>query len=199
VLGVDSAVRGGAVGRTVDAVAMVGWVVPSFWLAAQLVIVFAVAVHWLPAIGYVPFAQSPMEWFRSLILPVVALSIAAVGGMAKFTREAMMDALSSEYVRMAEANGIAPTRIIFIHAFKTASVQVVTQAGMLVIGLLIGTIFVETVFALPGMGSLVVNGAQQHDFPMVQGVVVFFTLIIVLVNLLTDIAYTVLSPKARVG
>jgi peptide/nickel transport system permease protein len=198
-LGVVSAVRGGALGRVVDVVAMVGWVLPGFWLAAQLVVVLAIVFPVFPAIGYVPFAQSPGEWFRSLVLPVVALSIAAVGGFAKFTREAMMDALASEYVRMAEANGISYRSIIFRHAFKSASLQVVTQAGMFIIGLLIGTVFVEVVFALPGMGSLIVTGANEHDLPVVQGVAVFFTLITILVNLATDIAYTLLSPKVHVS
>jgi peptide/nickel transport system permease protein len=199
ILGVVSAVRGGALGRAVDVIAMVGWVVPGFWLAAQLVIVFAIVLKMFPAIGYVPFTQSPGEWFRSLVLPWVALSIAAVGGFAKFTREAMMDALASEYVRMARANGIAPSSVVFRHAFKTAALQVVTQAGMFTIGLLIGTVFAEIVFALPGMGNLLVNGAQGHDLPMVQGVTVFFTIIVVLVNLATDLTYSLLSPKVMVG
>jgi peptide/nickel transport system permease protein len=170
---------------------------PVFWIAAMMVIVFAVNLSWFPATGYVPFAQSPTEWFRSLVLPVIALSIAPIGLFAKYTREAMMDALSSEYVRMARANGISPLSIVMRHAFKTASLQVVTLAGLLTISLLVGTVFVEKVFALPGMGSLMVESVNLHDLAMVQGIVVFFTLIIVVVNLLTDLAYSLLAPKVR--
>jgi len=198
-LGVVSAVRGGVFGRAVDVLAMVGWIVPVYWLAAELVVVFAVKLGWTPAIGYVPFAQSPGGWFRSLVLPVSALSLGPVGMFAKFTREAMLDALSSEYIRMARANGLSPVSIIMRHALKTASLQVVTLVGLLTVGLLVGTVFVETVFALPGLGSLMVTGAQQHDVTMVQGLAVFFTLIVVGVNLTVDVAYSVLSPKVRVA
>jgi peptide/nickel transport system permease protein len=196
-LGILSATRGGAVGRTADTVAMVGWVIPVFWVAAELVVVFSLKLDWFPATGYVPFSDSPTEWVRSLVLPVTALSIVAIAGFAKFTREAMLDALASEYVRMARANGIAMKSVVFRHAFKTASLQVVTLAGLLTVGLLVGTVFVETVFALPGMGSLIINGAHDRDVPMVQGVAVFFTLIVIAVNLVVDLLYTALSPKVR--
>jgi peptide/nickel transport system permease protein len=198
-LGVASAVRGGRLGKAVDAFAIAGWVIPIYWLAAEFVVIFAVKLRWFPATGYVPFGQSPSLWLKSLALPVMTLAVGAVGLFAKFTREAMLDALGSEYVRMARANGISPASIVFRHALKTASLQVVTLAGLLTIGLLIGTVFVETVFALPGMGSLIVTGAQQKDIPIVQGVSVFFTLIVVAVNLLVDLTYSLLSPRVRVG
>jgi peptide/nickel transport system permease protein len=198
-LGVLSAVRGGAVGRGVDVLAMIGWCIPGFWIMAQLVILFSLDVKLFPAIGYVPFTQSPGQWFHSLVLPWVALSLIGIGLFAKFTREAMMDALSSEYVLMARANGVARSSIVFRHAFKTASLQVVTQAGIFTIALLLGTLFAEVVFALPGLGSLLVNSATDHDLPVVQGVAVVFTLIVIFVNLVTDLIYSLLSPKVRVG
>lgn len=197
-LGVVSAIRGGALGRAVDVVAMVGWVLPGFWLAAELVVIFSVKLSWLPAIGYVPFAQSPGDWLRSLVLPVVALAIAPVGAFAKFTREAMLDALSSEYIRMARANGIASWSIVLRHAFKTAALQVLTLSGLLTVGLLGGSVFIETVFALPGMGLLLVGATQGLDVQTVQGVAVFFTLIVVAVNLIVDLAYSLVSPKVHV-
>lgn len=198
-MGIASAVRGGALGRAVDALALAGWVVPVFWLAAELIVIFAVKLRWLPAIGYVPFAESPTQWFRSLVLPVTALSIGAIAGFAKFTREAMLDALASEYVRMARANGASRRSIVFQHALKSAGVQVVTLTGLLTIGLLAGTVFVENVFSLPGLGSQIVGAVNGRDIPLVQGIAVFFTLIVIVVNLLTDLAYTVLSPKVRIG
>jgi peptide/nickel transport system permease protein len=197
-LGIVSGVRGRAVGRTVDALAMVGWVVPVFWLSAQLIVIFAVELGWFPATGYVPFAQSPSEWARSLVLPVAALSLGAIAGFAKFTREAMLDALASDYIRMARANGESARSIVFQHAFKSALVQVITLTGLLTIGLLVGTVFVEDVFSLPGLGSLVVNAIRGEDLPVVQGAAVFFALIVIAVNLVTDLAYSLVSPKARV-
>jgi peptide/nickel transport system permease protein len=198
-LGILSAVRRGSLGRVVDVLALVGWIAPVYWIAAELVVVFAEKLRWLPAIGYVPLTQSPVNWFRSLILPVLALSLGAIGLFAKYARDGMLDALSSEYVRVARANGVSERSIIFRHAFKMASLSVVSVAGVVAIGLLVGTVFVENVFALPGMGSLIVNGAIGHDIPVVQGVAVFFSIIVVAVNLITDITYTLLSPRVKIS
>jgi peptide/nickel transport system permease protein len=196
-LGVLSAVRGGATGTAVDTIAMVGWVMPAFWIAAELVAIFAVKLGWFPAIGYVPLTVSPTEWLRSLVLPVLALSLGAIGFVAQYTREAMLDALSSEYVRAARASGISPLSITFRHALKTASLQVVTLAGLLTVGLLVGTVFVEQVFTMPGLGALFLTAINGKDIPVVVGIAVFFTLIIVAVNLATDLAYSLLSPKVE--
>jgi peptide/nickel transport system permease protein len=194
-LGVLSAVRGGPTGTAVDTIAMVGWIMPAFWIAAELVAIFAVKLSWFPAIGYVPLTQSPGEWLRSIVLPVVALSLGAVGFVAQYTREAMLDALSSEFVRAARASGISQLSIVFRHALKTASLQVVTLAGLLTVGLLVGTVFVEQVFTMPGLGALFLTAIAGKDIPVVEGVAVFFTLIIVAVNLATDLAYSLLSPR----
>jgi peptide/nickel transport system permease protein len=199
-LGVLSSIRsGGIVGKSSDTIAMVGWMLPVYWIAAELIVIFAVKLRWLPAEGYVPFTQSPVDWGRSLVLPVFALAIAPIGIFAKFTRDAMMDALGSEYIRIARANGIPERSIVFRHAFKSASLQIVTQAGLIIINLLVATVFVETVFAMPGLGSMLVSGVTGHDIPAVQGVCVFFALIIVIVNLVVDLIYGLLNPKVRVG
>jgi peptide/nickel transport system permease protein len=196
-LGVTGAVRGGAAGRFVDGVSLVGFALPSFWVGAVLIGLFAVALHWLPAIGYVSLASSPSGWARSLVLPVAALAIHGVAVLAKQTREAMMDVLASEHVRMAWANGAPPRLIFFRLALKNASMRIVTVAGLQVVYLLGGTIFVEQVFALPGLGSALVAGATQGDLPVLQGITLLFTLIIVLINLLVDLTYTLLDPRVR--
>lgn len=196
-LGILSAVRGGVAGRLVDVVATFGFVVPVFWLAAELIVVFSVKLGWFPVSGYTSFLESPSEWLLSLVLPVTALSAAAVAWFAKFTRDAMLEALSSTYVRMARANGIPESSIVFRHAFRNASIQVVTFAGMVFVGLLTGTVFVESVFVLPGLGSLVVAGVEGGDLPMVQGLAVVFTLIVVAVNLAIDLLYSLLDPRVR--
>jgi peptide/nickel transport system permease protein len=196
-LGILSALRRGAVATGIASVSMIGWVLPSFWIAAELVAIFAVSLHWLPAVGYVSISDSPTQWLRSLVLPVAALSLAAIAYFAQYTREAMLDALGSEYVRMARAIGISPTSVVFRHALKTASLPIVTLANLMIVGLLAGTVFVEQVFALPGLGSLVVNATTTHDITVTEGVAVFFTLIIVAVNLVTDLVYGGLSPRVR--
>ena len=197
-LGTFSAVRGRSLGRFIDVLALVGFSLPVFWVAGQLIVLFAVKLSWLPAIGYVPLSESPTDWARSLVLPIAALSLGGIAAVAKNTREAMLDALESEYVRVAWANGI-PSRSIYLrHCLKNAAIRILTILGLLAVGMLSGTVLIETVFALPGMGSLAVGSALRGDIPMVQGVVVYFTLIVVALNLVIDIAYSWLNPKVGV-
>ena len=195
--GVFSAVRGGLAGRLVDGLALFGFALPSFWIGAVLITLFAVDLRWLPATGYVPITESPRRWLLSLVLPVAALGLVAVANVAKQTRDAMLDALSSEYVRMAWASGVSASSIFFRHALKNAAIRVLTIIGITVVGLLGGTVLVETVFALPGLGGLAVDATSSHDLPMIQGIVVYFTLIVVGVNLVVDLAYTLLDPRVR--
>jgi peptide/nickel transport system permease protein len=196
-LGIVSAAKGGAISRFVDGFALGGFALPSFWVGAVLIGIFAVDLRWLPATGYVPFSESPHRWLLSLILPVAALAVHSVAAIAKQTREAMLDAIGSEYIRMAWARGLSPASIFFRHALKNAGIRVVTVLGLLVVGLLAGTVFVEAVFALPGLGGLAVNSAIQTDLPVMQGIVVYFTVIVVVVNLAIDLAYSWLDPRVR--
>jgi peptide/nickel transport system permease protein len=196
-IGVVSAVRGGGVGRMLDGLSLIGFALPGFWVGAILVSFFAVKLHVFPATGYVALTQSPGNWARSMVLPVAALALMPIAVLARQTREAMMDVLASEHVRMAWANGIAPRQIVYRLALKNASMRVVTVGSLQVIGLLTGTLFVEQVFALPGLGSGLTSAASSGDVPVTQGIVVFFTLIIVVVNLLSDLAYTLLDPRVR--
>jgi peptide/nickel transport system permease protein len=196
-LGVFSAVRGGFVGRFVDGLSLVGFALPPFWVGAVLISIFAVKLRWLPAVGFVPLSQSPGDWARSLILPVAALAIHSIAVMAKQTREAMMDVLASEHIRMAWANGIRPRKIYYRLALKAASMRVVTVAGLQVVGLLSATIFIEYVFSLPGLGSSLIEAAHNGNTPTTEGIVLVFTLVIVIVNLIVDLAYGLLDPRVR--
>jgi peptide/nickel transport system permease protein len=195
--GVFSAVRGGVAGRFVDSLSLVGFALPGFWVGAVLIELFAVKAHWFPAIGYVPLTQSPWLWVRSLVLPVIALSLGPVAAVAKNTREAMLDSLASEHVRMAWASGVPRYMIFFKYALRDAALRVVTIMSLITIGLLGGTLLAESVFALPGLGGALVNASVQHDIPSVQGIAVVFTLVIVCVNLLTDLSYSWLDPRIR--
>jgi peptide/nickel transport system permease protein len=198
-LGVFSALRGGAVGRAVDVLALIGFSLPAFWVGAELIVIFAVWRNWFPATGYVSISDSPAGWLHSLVLPVVALSLYGIAALAKQTREAMLDVLASEYIRMARANGISSRSVVFRHALRNASLRVVTVIGLIAVSLIGGTVLVENVFALPGLGSLMVTAATQHDLPVVAGMVVYFTLIVVAINLAVDLAYVWLNPKVRLA
>jgi peptide/nickel transport system permease protein len=195
--GVYSAVRGGLLDRMLGLLSLIGFSLPPFWLGAILIEAFAVKLSWLPAVGYVKFADSPSDWFRSLILPVTAMAIGGVVSFAKFSRDAMLDVLASEHVRLAWARGVPARTIYFRYALRAISPIMLTIVGLMTIGLLAGTAFVEIIFALPGIGAYVVTGAQQQDVPVVQGTTLFFTLMVVVINLLTDLAYTLLDPRVR--
>jgi len=195
--GVLSALRGGGFGRVVDAVSLIGFALPAIWIGAILIELFAVKLRWLPAVGYVPLVQSFSGWVRSVALPVVTLSLGGVAVVTKNTREAMLDVLASEHVRIARANGIPERSIVLVLALRNVAVRIITLAGLTIVGLLGGTVLVETVFAMPGVGSQLVSAVRTHDLPVVQGLAVAFTVIVVLVNLMTDLAYTLLDPRIR--
>jgi peptide/nickel transport system permease protein len=178
--------------------ALVGFSLPAFWVGAELIVIFAVWRNWFPATGYVSLTASPAGWLHSLVLPVISLSLYGIAATAKQTRESMLDVLGSEYIRMARANGLSSRSIVLRHALRNASMRVVTVLGLQAVGLLGGTVLVENVFALPGLGSLMVTAATEHDLPVVAGMVVYFTLIVVVINLLVDLAYLWLNPRVRI-
>jgi len=198
-LGVLAAIRRGASARAVDVLSLAGLAVPSYWLALGLITVFAVKWPLFPATGYVPFAQSPTHWLRSLVLPVTVLAVSGVAVLAKQTRDAMLDVLSSEFIASVRARGVPERSVVLKHGLRNAAIPVVTITGLQVVGMLSGTVIVEAVFALPGLGNLAVQGALQHDVPTVQGTAIFFTVIVIVVNLFVDLAYGWLNPKARLG
>lgn len=196
-IGVLTALRGGTAGRLVDGLALVGFALPNFWLASGLVAVFAVTLGMFPALGYVSFIESPSGWFMSLVLPVIALAAAGAAVVARQTREAMSGVINSEYVRMARAHGVRPIALVIRYELRNAAVPVVTVIGTQFVALLVGTLFIEQVFALPGLGSLLVDAALSHDLPVLLGVTVTFTLMVIAVNLLIDVLYLWLNPKVR--
>lgn len=196
-LGVLSALRGGRLGAAVDVLSLAGFAVPGFWLGLVLVTLFAVTVPLFPATGYVDPAESVPRWAWSLVLPVAALALGAVAMVAKQTRDAMDDVLSRDFVHVLRANGASEASIIWRHALRNAAIPVVTVLGLVFVNLLNGTVLVEAVFAMPGLGGLAVTATTQHDLPMIQGVALVFTLIVVVVNLVVDVAYGALNPKVR--
>lgn len=198
-LGVLAAVRSGWVARAVDLLSLSGYALPNFWLALVLVTVFAVSIPLLPATGYVSLSVDPAGWARSLVLPVATLALQGVAVFARHTRDSMREMLARDFVTVLRANGASSRSIVFRHALRNAAIPAVTVTGLTFIGLFSGTVFIETIFAMPGLGGLAVSATTSHDLPMVQGVVVVFTLVVVLVNFLVDLAYGWLNPKVRLS
>jgi peptide/nickel transport system permease protein len=163
----------------------------------MLIEAFAVRLRWFPAVGYVSFTASPVNWIRSLVLPLAALSVPAFTGIAKQTRDGIRDAMSRDYITMLRASGIPQWRIVWIHALRNAAIPVLTFVGMLFIGLTSGTVFIESVFAMPGIGSAAQAATQEHDLAVIQGTALVYCLVVVAANLLTDLAYGWVNPKAR--
>ncbi len=196
-LGVASAVREGWSARFVDAVSIMGLALPGFLVAIILVTLLAVRIRLFPATGYVYFTASPMNWFRSLVLPVAALAIGPTAIVAKQARDAMKDTLASDYVRTLRAGGLSQTRILAVHALRNASIPVLTVLGLVFVGALGASVFVEQVFVLPGLGSLAVNATAKHNVPVLEGVTLYFTLFVIVINLVLDVGYAIINPRVR--
>ncbi|WP_240980142.1 ABC transporter permease [Ramlibacter agri] len=197
-LGVLSALRGGWVGRFIDTLSLVGLTLPSFWVALVLIAVFAVWLQWLPATGYTPLRDSPREWFLSLVLPVLSVSLISITTIAKQTRDSMNEVMGRDFIRSLRASGLPERSIIWKHALRNASLPVVTVLGLVMVNAISGAVFVERAFVLPGLGSLAVSAAQNNDMALMQGATLYFTLLTIVINLLVDLSYGWLNPKVRV-
>lgn len=191
--------RGGLLGRVVDGLSVLGIAVPAFWLGLVLAVVFAVRLDVLPPLGYVPIQDSVGQWLTHLLLPVVTLAVAATAAIAKQARDAIADAMARPFVRTLRAAGVSERSIMLRHALKNAAVPVLTVVGLAFIGALSGAIAIESIFALPGLGGTAVQATASGDLPLIQGVVVYLTIIVILVNLAVDIAYGYFNPKVKVG
>ncbi|GAA2848951.1 ABC transporter permease [Pseudonocardia halophobica] len=185
------------VDRLVQAGSSVGIAMPSFWIALILVLIFAVNLGWLPAVGYVAPTVSFVGWLKSIILPSIALGVGGASVVARQLRGSLMDVLTLDYVRTAKARGISPRAIVLKHALKNAMVPVLTVLGVQAAYLLGGTVIVEQIFGIPGVGKYVYDSLFTLDLPVVQGSVIFIALLVILVNLLVDISYGLVNPKAR--
>lgn len=196
-LGVVAAVLGGWPDRAIRTVAGVGVAIPNFWLGAALVVVFSMWLGLLPAVGYTPLIQSPTDWLYYMVLPIAAIAAASVAAIARQARAAMQVALQSEYVQTLRGIGLPRRSIIFKHALRNSSIPVVTIVGWQFVTLLGGAVLVERIFALPGLGALTVQATASSDFPVLQGMVIYATAMVLIVNLLADLAYLWVSPRVR--
>src|SRR5262249_28811283 len=183
--------------RAIMAFAVLGFSVPVFVVGYLLAYVFALELDWLPVQGYTQISEGLWPWFENLILPALALGCVYIALIARITRAAMLEVLQQDFIRTARAKGVGQTGILFVHALKNAAVPIVTVIGIGVALLIGGAVVTETVFAIPGIGRLTVDAILRRDYPVIQGVVLMFSFVYVLVNLLIDLLYTVLDPRIR--
>jgi peptide/nickel transport system permease protein len=189
--------HGSWIDRLIMVFAVFGFSVPVFVVGYLLAYVFALELDWFPVQGYTPIANGVGPWLSNLVLPAVALGGVYIALIARITRATMLEVLSQDYVRTAKAKGVGSRTILFLHALKNAAVPIVTVIGIGVALLIGGSVVTESVFAIPGLGRLVVDAILRRDYPVIQGVVLLFSFIYVLINLGVDLLYTVFDPRIR--
>ncbi len=185
--------------RAVTFLSSVAIAIPGFVLAIFLVVLLAVKLQWLPAIGYTKLTDSPTEWAKKLLMPAVSLGLALAASIARQLRGALADTMGTDHIRTAWAKGLPPSKVVGKHAFKNAATPVITIVGLQVAYLLGGTVITESIFSIPGIGSWMLTGISRRDLPIIQGGVVVLALIVLLVNMLVDIAYAAVNPKVRLS
>lgn len=197
-LGVLAAWKHGTwIDRAVMVFCVLGFSVPVFVVGYLLAYVFALQLDWLPVQGFTSITDGFWPFVQSLILPTVALGMIYVALLARITRATMLDVLSQDYVRTAKAKGVGQRQMLFVHALKNAAVPIITVIGNGVALLIGGAVVTESVFAIPGLGRLTVDAILRRDYPVIQGVVLLFSVTYVLVNLAVDLLYTVFDPRIR--
>lgn len=180
-------------------IAFTGMSVPSFWLGILVILFFAVRLHWLPASGYVPLTQDPKANIQSMILPAFATGFREAAVLMRMLRSSLLEVMSTDFVRTAKSKGLSPRVVILRHAIRNALIPVVTTSGLTIAGLLGGLVLTETIFSIPGFGRLIVTSVFARDFITVQGTVLVAALLVIVVNLLVDVAYAALDPRISVS
>jgi peptide/nickel transport system permease protein len=180
----------------VSLIAFLGVSMPSFWFGIILILVFAVNLGWLPSLGYASLTEDGfVEWIKHIILPSLAIGAGYAAILMRFVRAGLLEALSSDYIRTARSKGLSERRVVITHGLRNSLIPVVTVAGIQVALLLSGTVVIETVFSIRGIGRLLVGAIFDKDYPMVQGTILVVAVIFVMANLLVDIVYTLLDPR----
>lgn len=199
-LGIVAAVRRDtAVDVSASVLTGLGVAMPNFWIAILLIFAFSLELRWLPSSGTVPFLEDPLANLRSMLLPTVTLSAAYFANLARLTRTKMLEALESDYVRTARAKGVREGRVLAVHALRNSLLPVLSVLGVSVSRLFGGAVVTETIFALPGVGVLLVDSILSRDFPVVQGIVIVITVGVFATNLAVELGYALVDPRIRVS
>lgn len=187
----------GILDRAILVFAALGFSIPAFWMAILLVWLLAVKFSVFPAIGYIPISEGIGPWLRSITLPCLIIAVHIAPIYARVTRSTMLEVLGEDYVRTARAKGLSERVVFTRHAFKNASLPIITMVGLMFVGLITGTTIIEIVFAIPGMGRLLVTAVVDRDYPIVQSMLMITGVLFVYVNLLVDIIYAYVDPRIR--
>lgn len=198
VLGVLAASRAGAIDKISQAVSLTGHLLPNLLIAIVLVVVLSINLRLLPATGFTPFAEDPVRWAASITIPVIVLVINGVANMAAQIRGTMIGELRKDYVRTLRTRGVSTFGIVYKHALRNAAAPALVVLSLEFIGMFGGALIIEQVFALPGYGSFAFNSSIQGDIPVIMGITVFGVMLVVAVNLVTDLLNGWLNPKARI-
>lgn len=197
-LGVMAAWRQGTLlDRSVTAFSVFGFSVPVFVNGYLLILLFSIELGWLPVQGYRPLAAGFWPFFERLILPTLALSTAYIALITRITRTSILEVMGEDYIRTARAKGAKESAVLMRHALRNAAVPIVTIIGVGIATLISGVVVTESVFNLPGLGRLVVEAVLARDYPVIQGLIMFFSFTYILINLLVDVLYTVFDPRIR--
>lgn len=188
---------GRALDRLLMGFSVLGFSMPAFVVGYVLIYVFAVELRWLPVQGYRPLAGGIGPWFTHLVLPTVTLGLAYIALIARITRASVQEVLEEDYIRTANAKGVAVRAVLMRHALKNAGVPIITVIGIGIALLIGGVVITETVFNIPGIGRLVVDAISKRDYPIIQGVILIFSGVYVLINLAIDLSYTLIDPRIR--
>jgi len=177
--------------------ALLGVSIPAFWIAILGIILFSVRLGWVPSSGFTPISQGLGPWLSSVILPALILSLFQIGFLARMTRSAMLDVMGQDFIRTARAKGLSEWRTVSKHALRNALILIITATGILLSAAIGGSVVIEQVFALPGIGRMVVQAILARDYPLVQGTMLIFGFTFVLINLFVDVLYTLADPRVR--
>jgi peptide/nickel transport system permease protein len=198
-LGVVAATRGGWIDRIVQVLSILGFAIPGFLVALGLVLLFSIELRWFKATGYIPITTSFGGWITSVTLPIVALAVATIVVVAQQVRGSVTDALGRDYVRTLRSRGLSMRRVVAKHVLRNAGGPALAVLAVQFVGLLGGAVIVETIFAIPGLGQLAVSSTVKADIPMVMGLVIATAVLVVIVNILIDLAQAALNPKVRLS
>ncbi len=185
------------VDQFVTTFALIGVSLPNFWLGLVMIVLFSVHLGWLPTSGYIPISESVVGWFRTATMPATALALLQIGLLARITRSTMLETLRQDYIRTARAKGLPEWRVVAKHAMANVMIPVVTVIGIILSVLISGSVVIESVFSVPGIGSLLGNAILRRDYPMIQGGLLFVAASLMLLNIVVDLLYAYFDPRVR--
>lgn len=176
---------------------LLGTSIPEFWLALLLVLGLGVSVPIFPVAGYIPITDGLLGWLHHLLLPGIVLAAVEIGLIARMLRDSMLESVNQDYTKTARGKGVKESTVLMKHVFSNALIPTTTVIGVTVAGLLGGTVIIETIFTIPGVGQLLIDSIHRRDYPVIQGVVLFVAFVYVLINLIVDLLYAFLDPRIR--